>query len=177
MPVTATFKAVPSWFPSCSIAGIVQLFDCWTCLYLYILGSVRWPHLLLMNNPRCNNPFLWTLLVPLFAFEQGHVWACLLGGVELVTIMSFIIEINEDSLACLRLAQTIFFTLWAILPQKYLEICFLKIKFSRWPYPRPNESPVKVPSPWLAWFGSLFQMDRQTDNHTDNHTDRLNFII
>ena len=67
---------------------------------LYILaGSVRWPHLLLMNNPRCNNPFLWTLLVPLFAFEQGHVWACLLGGVELVTIMSFIIEINEDLLA------------------------------------------------------------------------------
>ena len=99
VPVTVTFKSVLIWFPSYSIAGIVQLFDCWTCLYLYILGSVRWPHLLLMNNPRCNNPFLWTLLVPLLAFEQGHVWACLLGGVELVTIMSFIIEINEDLLA------------------------------------------------------------------------------
>ena len=57
VPVTVTFKSVLIWFPSCSIAGIVQLF---------------------------------------------------LGGVELVTIMSFIIEINEDLLASLDLLKQYF---------------------------------------------------------------------
>ena len=52
--------------------------------------------------------------------------------------------------------------LMAFLPKPTLKLCFLKKKFSRRPYSRPIESPVKVSSSLYAWLGSLLQTDRHT---------------
>ena len=53
--------------------------------------------------------------------------------------------------------RLLFLALGAIFPQNYLKISFLQITFSRWPNPRPTESPAKASSQWCVWFGSLFR--------------------
>ena len=54
-----------------------------------------------------------------------------------------------------------------------LKNVFIKIKFSRRPYPRSIKSPVKVSPPYHTWFGRLIQTN--TDTHTQ--TEHVDFII
>ena len=81
----------------------------------------------------------WFVIFRLFVF----LFCVSCSDVMLVTLSRLFITKINWGLAC----SNSIFSPGAIFPQKYLRIIFLKIEFSRWPNPRPTESPVKASSP------------------------------